>query len=118
MQVRGYIPCSLLMTERMLNGFWWGGGSWNKGIRWMSWDRLTCLKSKGGMGFGDLKAFTTMCMPNSLVAKRGIFQTPRFLIIILVITLVVHGVVYGSLVTFLLMVVGGELEMMVLLLEL
>lgn len=30
--------------ERMLNSFWWGGGSNNKGIRWMMWDRLSCPK--------------------------------------------------------------------------
>lgn len=69
----------------------------------MSWDRLTFLKSKARMGFRDLKAFDTMLQEFS---KRGIFQTPRFLIIILVITLVVRGVVYGSLATILFMVVA------------
>ncbi|XP_058766956.1 uncharacterized protein LOC131640587 [Vicia villosa] len=44
--------------EKMLNSFWWGWGSNNnKGIRWMTWEKLTCSKTEGGFGFRDLKAF-------------------------------------------------------------
>ncbi|XP_058753532.1 uncharacterized mitochondrial protein AtMg00310-like [Vicia villosa] len=70
----------------MLNSFWWGGGHHNKGIRWMSWERMTSLKSEGGMGFRDFKAFNLamiakqgwnfLSKPNSLVAK--IFRARYF----------------------------------------
>ncbi|KAK2365796.1 hypothetical protein QL285_079253 [Trifolium repens] len=52
--------------ERMMNAFWWGGGSQKKGIRWLSWERLACPKSQGGMGFRNLKAFNL-----SMLAKQG-----------------------------------------------
>ena len=61
------IPQSIVNDiERMLNSFWWGEGTQNKGIRWLAWDRLTCSKSRGGMGFWDLKAFNT-----TMLAKQG-----------------------------------------------
>jgi hypothetical protein len=65
--------------ERMLNSFWWGGGSNRKGIRWLAWDRMTYPKAVGGMGFRDLHGFNLamiakqgwniMTKPHSLVAK-------------------------------------------------
>ncbi|MCI03874.1 RNA-directed DNA polymerase (Reverse transcriptase), partial [Trifolium medium] len=33
------LPESLINDiERMVNSFWWGGGTNNKGIRWLSWE--------------------------------------------------------------------------------
>lgn len=44
--------------EKMMNSYWWGSsGDATKGIRWMSWERLSTPKSQGGMGFRHLHAF-------------------------------------------------------------
>lgn len=52
--------------KNMLNSFWWGGGSNNSGIRWMSRDKIAYTKKEGGLGFIDFKAFNM-----SMVAKQG-----------------------------------------------
>ncbi|CAJ2649711.1 unnamed protein product [Trifolium pratense] len=75
------IPGSLIdAIEKMMNSFWWGhGGSNNKGIHWLAWDKLSVHKNKGGMGFKDLTAFNIAMLgkqgwkfqssPNSLVSR-------------------------------------------------
>jgi hypothetical protein len=53
--------------EKMLNSFWWGikeNGS--KGIRWMSWDKLTMRKEWGGMGFRNIYGFNL-----AMLGKQG-----------------------------------------------
>lgn len=38
--------------ERMMNSFWWGSPVENgKGIKWLSWDKMTTRKEDGGLGF-------------------------------------------------------------------
>ncbi|KAK2374683.1 putative mitochondrial protein [Trifolium repens] len=65
--------------ERMINSFWWGGGTNNRGIKWLAWDRMSYPKEFGGLGFRDLHFFNLamvakqgwnfMMKPNTLVAK-------------------------------------------------
>jgi hypothetical protein len=47
------LPASIITNiENMINSFWWGcGGSSNRGIHWMSWEKQAMHKSHGGMGF-------------------------------------------------------------------
>jgi hypothetical protein len=53
------LPSTIITSiEKMMNSFWWGcGGNSNRGIHWMSWERLAIHKFHGGMGFKDLTAF-------------------------------------------------------------
>jgi len=52
--------------EKMINEFWWGGRSNNRGIKWMAWERVACPKDFGGMRFQKFKAFNL-----AMVAKQG-----------------------------------------------
>ena len=53
------LPPTLINTiEKMMNSFWWGHGrTTQRGINWMSWEKLSMHKVHGGMGFKDLSAF-------------------------------------------------------------
>jgi hypothetical protein len=50
------MPSSLCdEIEKMMNSFWWGhSGTHNKGINWMSWESLLCIRMMVGW---DLKVF-------------------------------------------------------------
>jgi len=53
--------------EKMMNSFWWGHGrTTQRGINWMSWERLSVAKVHGGMGFKDLSAFNL-----AMLGKHG-----------------------------------------------
>lgn len=52
--------------EKKMNGFWWGHGSNNRGIRWMAWDKLCAPKCGGGLGVRSLRNFNV-----ALLAKQG-----------------------------------------------
>jgi hypothetical protein len=73
------IPSSLCdEIEKMMNSFWWGhSGARNKGIHWMSLDKLSLHKNDGGMGFKNLTAFNL-----ALLGKQGwcIMSNPDILI--------------------------------------
>jgi len=53
------LPNSLLdEMEKMMNAFWWGhGGTSNKGLHWLSWEKLSVQNNYGGMGFKDMTTF-------------------------------------------------------------
>ncbi|XP_075504628.1 uncharacterized protein LOC142542068 [Primulina tabacum] len=53
------LPVSIAKEiQRMLNSFWWGSKKDNQRcIHWLSWDRLSVRKEKGGLGFKDLYGF-------------------------------------------------------------
>ena len=40
--------------EKAMNVFWWGNGGSNKGIKWLSWDKICTVKEDGGLGFKKL----------------------------------------------------------------
>jgi hypothetical protein len=53
--------------QRMINSFWWGSNrGQNKGINWLSWDKLTMRKEFGGMGFRHLYGFNL-----AMLGKQG-----------------------------------------------
>ena len=62
------LPNTLLdEIEKMMNAFWWGhGGSSNRGLNWLSWEKLSVHKNNGGMGFKDLAAFNV-----AMLGKQG-----------------------------------------------
>ena len=41
----------------MINRFWWDQRGEGKKIHWMSWGKLSKIKSLGGMGFRDTSHF-------------------------------------------------------------
>ena len=43
----------------MMSNFWWGQKEKEEKMAWMSWKKMCTMKEKGGMGFRDLKAFST-----------------------------------------------------------
>ncbi|XP_074346544.1 uncharacterized protein LOC141685334 [Apium graveolens] len=43
--------------EKRMNAFWWGNGTSNRGIKWMSWERMCKVKEDGGLGFKKLRHF-------------------------------------------------------------
>jgi hypothetical protein len=73
------LPSSLCdEIEKMLNAFWWGHSrAQNKGIHWLSWDKLYMHKSVGSMGFKNLSAFNL-----AMLGKQGwrILTNPELLI--------------------------------------
>ncbi|KAL8158239.1 hypothetical protein AgCh_002800 [Apium graveolens] len=49
-----------------MNSFWWGNGGSNKGIRWLSWEKMCKAKEGGGLGFKELNKFNI-----AILAKKG-----------------------------------------------
>lgn len=49
--------------EKMLNGYWWkSGGNTNKGVRWLSWDKMCMSKNKGVWDFKIYKVFFNLAL--------------------------------------------------------
>ncbi|KAL8134495.1 hypothetical protein AgCh_009499 [Apium graveolens] len=52
--------------ELVMNGFLWGSGQQNRGIRWKAWNKLCVRKEAGGLEFREFRKFNI-----SMLAKQG-----------------------------------------------
>lgn len=72
--------------EKMMRKYWWRTGKKDRGIHWLSWERMCVSKLHGGLGFRNIHDFNISLLgkhgwrfvtnPNSLVAK--IFKAKYF----------------------------------------
>ncbi|KAK6156676.1 hypothetical protein DH2020_010924 [Rehmannia glutinosa] len=72
-------PDSVTSNPSMIRGFWWNNSSNKKNIHWNNWKSLTRIKSEGGIGFRNFKAFNLALLtkqawrlisnPTSLLAR-------------------------------------------------
>ncbi|CAL9030288.1 unnamed protein product [Prunus brigantina] len=61
------LPISLCKEiEKDIARYWWHHNKEQKGIHWVSWQRLSLLKYAGGLGFRDL-----ICYNLAMLAKIG-----------------------------------------------
>ena len=52
------LPVSVLDDlTRLMRQYWWGVEKGKRKMAWLSWDKMRLPKSKGGMGFRDMRAF-------------------------------------------------------------
>jgi hypothetical protein len=42
---------------RMVRDFWWGDEKNGRKVHWLAWEKLTCPKTYGGLGFRDMAIF-------------------------------------------------------------
>lgn len=48
--------------QRQMNSFWWDNRGANKGIHWMTWDKLCIHKRGGRLGFRELSKFNIVML--------------------------------------------------------
>ncbi|KAF5442204.1 hypothetical protein F2P56_034891 [Juglans regia] len=68
------LPISLCTElEGLMAKFWWGQKKEERRIHWLSWRRMCERKSKGDLGFKDLRIFNP-----ALLAKQGLGPNPSY----------------------------------------
>lgn len=71
--IPSYAMACFLLPKKLCNkldtlsrNFWWKGNPEDRGVCWVAWDKMSCSKAEGGMGFRNYRAFN-----EALLAKQS-----------------------------------------------
>ena len=63
--VSNFLKSFCKKVNSLIANFWWGGCPDNRKVHWVSWDKLTQPKDRGGISFKDMVSFNL-----ALLAKQ------------------------------------------------